>query len=266
MCNKQLVMFPSTKQCLRKETNGSYSSAVIGILVLFTLIIFVAYLGVIAFESFSINSNNGYLDVNVDPLYSLEFNNAEKNLEEIIVAKPGHTEPVDQVVYDPEHYFAEPGQIEFVESSFESDLPICMSLEYGAEQWVIIKVLGGYTPTITNYYGHDGYGLMTLKDAHGNIVFNDCVPGMFVGWIMDDYSVVECEGTLCDMCWVYYNFTLDPYACENWVCLDSSYDVDGNLHPCKFYTFEYDTHWKGCEFDKILAHANACPGIPYSRY
>ena len=260
-------MFLSTKPCLHKETKGSYSSAVIGILVITTLIIFVAYLGVVAFENFYVNSTSRVLDTNVDPLYSLGFNNAENPLEEIIKAKLGHTEPIDQIIYDPEHYFAEPGKIEFVEDSFTSDLPICMDLEYGAQQWVVIRVLGGYLPETTNYYGYDGYyRLMTLRDANGNVVYNDCIQGMFVGWLLDDYTVIECEGTMCDMCWVYYNFTLDPYACENWVCLDSSYDVYGNLQPCKYYTFEFDTHWKGCEFDKILAHVLTCPGIPYSRY
>jgi hypothetical protein len=268
MCNLHLVMFSNTKPRLQKETKGSYSSAVIGILVIATLIIFVAYLGVIAFEIFPVKSPNRVLDTNVDPLYSLEFNYAENSLEGVIKAKPDHNEPVDQIVYNPDKHYAEPGKIEWFNDSFSSDgedLPICMDLDFGAKQWVVIRVLGGYTPTKTNYYGINAYGLMYLKDACGKIVFNDCVPGMFVGWVLNDYSVVECEGTMCDMCWVYYNFTLDPYACENWVCLDSSYDVDGNLQPCKYYTIEYDTHWKGCEFDKILAHVLTCPGILYSR-
>lgn len=257
-------MFPNTKPCLHKETNGSYSSAVIGIL---ALAIFVSFtLGAVAIENFAVNSNPRDLYTDIDSLYSLDFNKAEDSLDEIIKANPGHTEPVDQTVYDLEHYTVEPGKIEFVESSFNSDLPICMDLEYGAKQWVVLKVLGGYLPETKDYFGYGQYyGLMTLKDACGNTVYNDCVPGMFVGWLLDDYTEVKCEGTMCETCWVYYNFTLDPYACDNWVCLDSSYDPDGTLHPCKYYTFEYETHWKGCEFDYILAHVSTCPGIPYSR-
>jgi len=248
---------------------GSYSYIVIGILVFSTLAIFVgSTLGVVVFDNLSENSDKSALPISVEPLYTLECNKPEKILDTAIEAESGcRDEPVDQVVYNPKLHYVEVGEIKFVEDSFVDDLPICMSIDYGSEQWVVIGVKGGYTPTLKNYFGnpaYSAYGLMYLKDADGNIVFNDCNPGMFVGWLLDSYTTILCPDDP-DCCWTYYNFTLNPELCMNWVCLDSSYDLDGQFHEDKFYMIEYDTHWKGCEFDKILAHVNRVPGIPYSR-
>jgi hypothetical protein len=246
---------------------GSYY-AVIGILLFSTLAIFVgSTLGVIAFDDFSENSNKSALPIKAEPLYMLEYDKPENILDTVINAKPGcPDESVDQTVYNPKHHYVEMGEIKFVEDSFVDDLPICMSIEYGMDQWVIIGVKGGYTPTLKNYLGnpaYSAYGLMYLKDADGNIVFNDCNPGMFVGWLLDSYTEILCPDD--DCCWTYYNFTLNPELCMNWVCLDSSYDLDQQFHEEKYYTIEYDTHWKGCEFDFILAHVNRVPGIPNTR-
>jgi len=259
----------NTKPRLHKETIGSYSYAVIGILLFSTLAIFVgSTLGVIAFDDLSENSNTSALPISVESQYMLECNKPEDILDAVINAKPGcPEESVDQTVYNPDDYFVEMGEIKFVEDSFVGDLPICMDVEYGMDQWVVIGVKGGYTPTLMNYLGnpdYSAYGLMYLRDADGNIVYNDCNPGMFVGWLLDSYTEILCPDDN-DCCWTYYNFTLNPEACMNWVCLDSSYDLDGQFHEEKYYTIEYDTHWKGCEFDYILAHVNRVPGIPDTR-
>lgn len=260
----------NTKPSLQKETTGSYSYAVIGILVFSILAIFVgSTLGVIAFDNLSENSNRSALPIKAEPLYMLECNKPENILDTVIKAEPGgRDESVYQKFNNPEQHFVVMGEMEFVTDSFSddpADLPICMSVEYGMEQWVVIKVLGGYTPAYGNYFGYSAYGLMTLTNPDGTTVYNHCIPGMFVGWLLDDYSIVDCVGTECDMCWVYYNFTLNSELCDNWLCLDSSYDLDGQFHEDKYYLIEYDTHWQGCEFDKILAHINCVPLIPNSR-
>jgi hypothetical protein len=256
------------------NSNKSHYMIIAGILVISILSIFVAFaLGVENTNNFSNNSDRSVRSTNLESLYMLECNKSESILDKIIKSKPDRDDvPVDQTVYNPEKQYVEMGAIEFETDSFNEnpdDLPICMSLAYGAKQWVVIKVKGGYEPATKSYYGYDGYyGLMYLKDKNGNIVYNECHPGMFVGWLMDSYQIIDgCqEGTSeCDACWVYYNFTLNPEACMNWICLDSSYELDGDKCLCKYYKIEYDTHWKGCEFDKILAHENRVPGIPNSR-
>ena len=263
-------MFPSTKPSLQKETNGSYSYAVIGILLFSTLAIFVgSTLGVIAFDNLSENSNRSALPISVESLYMLECNKPENILDTVIKAETdGRDESVYQEFYNPEHHFVEMGEMEFVTDSFSddpADLPICMSVEYGMEQWVVIKVKGGYLPALDNFFGYSAYGLMTLTYPDGTRVYNDCYPGMFVGWLLDSYTVLDCVGTECDTCWDYYNFSLAPDLCNNWLCLDSSYDLDGQFHDEKYYLIEYDTHWQGCEFDKILAHIYRVPVTPNSR-
>lgn len=253
----------NTKPSLQKETIGSYSYAVIGILVFSTLSIFVgSTLGVIVFDDFSENSDRSALPISVEEQYMLECNKPEDILDTVINAKPGCLdESVDQTVYNPELYYVEMGEIKFVDDSFESPLPICMDGVYGTGQWVIIGVKGGYTPNLIN----DAYGVMTLRDAAGNPVGNDCYPGMWVGWSLGSVEPILCPEGEEDCCWTYYNFTLNPEFCDNWACLDSSTDLDKQFHEEKYYTFEYETHWKGCEFDYILAHVNRVPEIPNSR-
>jgi len=263
----------NTKPRLQKETMGSYSYAVIGILLFSTLTIFVGSTsGVIAFDNLSENSNRSALPISVEEQYMLECNKPEDILDTVIKAKPDCLdESVYQFIQNPEEHFVEEGVIEFVTDSFSddpADLPICMSVEYGLEQWVILRVYGGYLPATRDFYGYEGYGLMTLRDADGNTVYNDCYPGMFVGWLLDDYEIIDCVGTECETCWVSYNFTLAPDLCYNWLCLDSSYDTSGVKYCDKYYMIDYITHWQGCEFDKILAHVNRVPEplTPDKRY
>ncbi|MFX1364634.1 MAG: hypothetical protein ACFFCE_12435 [Promethearchaeota archaeon] len=257
-------MFPNTKPCLDKETNDSYSRAVIGILVFSTLLVFMV-MGVTAFNDFSEHSNRSILPMNSESTSVLEFNNAENIDDQVIKAKPSHYEPAYQTVREDIVYYAEPGSITFVEDNFESDLPICFDMEYGADKWVVIKVCGGYDPRLQLYPGYGYYyGLMILRDADGKIVMNG---NMYVGWLLDSYTDVSDQyrkpGCICCQCCVWYNFTIDPYACNNWVCLDSSYQLhdkgEPTLNEDKFYTIEYKTHWFGCEFDKMLAHINCVP-------
>ena len=259
-------MFQYRKPCLCKETNDSYSRAVIGILVFLTLLVFVvSILGVTAFNQFSANYNRSILPMNSNSSSMLGCDSAESVKDNLIKANPSCFKPAYQLVCDPEHYYAEAGDIRFVEDNFASDLPICFDMTYGADKWVVIRVKGGYTPRLQHYAGYgDYYGLMTLYDADHHIVFNDCNPNMYVGWLLDSYTDVSDQyrspDCLCSCCWVWYNFTLDPYACDNWVCLDSSYQLgEEGPNPDKYYTFEFNTHWTGCAFDKMLAHIYCVP-------
>ena len=252
----------NTKPRLHKETTGSYSYAVIGILLFSTLSIFVgSTLGVIAFDDFSENSNRSALPISVESQYMLECDKPENILDTVINANPGCLdESVDQIVDNPEHFTVEMGEIKFVADSFESPLPICMDEEYGTGQWVIIGVKGGYEPLLKNSV----YGIMTIRDQDGVKAGNDC-NSMWVGWSLGSYEEILCPENEEDCCWTYYNFTINPEICNNWVCLDSSYDLDGQFHEEKYYTIDYNTHWKGCDFDYILAHVNRVPGIPNTR-
>ncbi len=162
----------NTKPRLQKETIGSYSFAVIGILLFSTLAIFVgSTLGVIAFDHLSENSNISALPISVESQYMLECNKPEDILDTVIKAKPGLDESVYQYVQNPKHHLVEEGVIEFVKDSFVDDLPICMSVEYGMDQWVVLRVKGGYLPELQDYLGnplYSAYGLMTLTDKFGN--------------------------------------------------------------------------------------------------
>lgn len=175
---------------------------------------------------------------------------------------------IDHRIDDPEDYYVEPGAIEFVEDNIESDLPICVYPEWGEDKWVVFKVKGGYQPWPKYWFsGYGEYsGFMTITDKDGNIIYNEGHPGMFVGWflVLDDYWT---EWEKCNT-WTYYNFTFDPWACDNWIVLESSYKLTDPvvLQPDKYYKIHYDTHWKACQFDYILAHEKSCPKIPNSRF
>ena len=90
---------------------------------------------------------------------------------------------------------------------------------------------------------------------------------MWVGWNLQiENEWRDCSSSPCEACWYYYNLTFDPYQCNNWICLDSSSDPDGNhVQTDKFADLYLDINWKGCDFDYILAHENQVPGVPNSR-
>jgi hypothetical protein len=254
------------------NSNKVYSIIVAGILVSSIITIFVAFaLGVDGNNNFSDNSNRSVRPMSTEPLYLLETNKSEKILDKVIKAKTGHDDvSVDQTVYNLDHHYVEPGEIQFVDDNFDEDFPVCVTPDWGDDKWVVVRVRGGYVPEKQSYYGYPGeyYGLFIITDECGNIIYNPCnTPRMYVGWFLDE--IVDewtCSGTMCEECWVYYNFTITGHICDNWICLDSSYDPDsGHFQSDKYVLVEYDIHWKGCEFDYILAHENRVPGIPNSR-
>jgi hypothetical protein len=254
------------------DSNKWYSMIIAGILVTSVLVIFVAFaLGVNGTNNFSDNSDRSLQPIGPEDLYISGTNKSENFLDEVIKAKTGHGDVLgDQTVYNPDHHYVEPGEIEFVDDNFDDDFPVCVTPDWGDDKWVVVRVRGGYVPEKKSYYGYPGqyYGLFIITDKDGNIIWNPCPPpNMYVGWFLEDiYDSWTCEGSVCDACWVYYNFTINGHICDNWICLDSSYDPDGgNKQSEKYVLVEYDIHWKGCEFDYMLAHENRVPGIPNSR-
>jgi hypothetical protein len=237
-----------------------------GILILVIAAIFLAIaLGIVGKMSIS---TKFIQDQGNQNLWFLNNNNSDEELRNADLPKTGRDDVlVDQHIDDPDHHYVEMGTIDLVDDSFDDDFPICVTPNWGDDQWVVIRVKGGYEPALQNYPGYgDYYGMFTITDKNHNIIMNPC-QGMYVGWFLSDYDSWTCTGdSFCDHCYVYYNFTLDPHACENWICLDSSYDLDGNLCEDKYVLVEYDTHWKGCNFDYILAHENHVLRIPNSRF
>jgi hypothetical protein len=161
---------------------------------------------------------------------------------------------VDQEIHDT-GYTVEPGTIELVADNIPDELPICISPCWAADKWVAFKVLGGYEFKA---------GMLTISQ-YDKTVWNPCINGMYVGYgleLIENYRL--CDG-VCSGCYEIWNFTFNT-DCDNWICLDSSYDPDGgHYQEHKDVTFTYDTTWTGCDFDYILAHERHVPRIPNSR-
>ena len=177
-------------------------------------------------------------------------NNNEQDL--VLKINPGDDDvPLGQEIWDNDHDVV-PGSIELFADNIPNDLPLKITPEWGADKWIVLKVRGGYDPDMTgtwmiNFYQYD------------LLVWNPCFP-MYVGWGLikvDEWMLEDCE-----CCAVYYNFTFDM-SCDNWICLDSSWDPDGgNYQKHKNVDIQLKTHWTGCEFDYILAHKNQIPEDP----
>lgn len=241
------------------DSNKRYPYIIAGILVLSVLPIFVAFaLGV---GDYKIFSDKGVPPVIAGMPIILENNNSEDLSENIPKTSPGNGDvSVDQGILDEDHT-VEPGQIILDEDNIPDELPICITPSWGEDKWVVFKVLGGYTP-------QEFFGMLKISQQ-GTKFLNPCDLGMWVGWglvVTDSWE--ECPangGDPCDACWVYYNVSFDT-DCDNYICLDSSYDPNGDQYQKnKDVTFTYDTLWYGCEFGYIPAHENHNPGISNSR-
>ena len=206
----------------------------------------------------------------------MENSNSEDLLFELPKTSPDFGDvPVDKecVVDD---LLVEKGSITPIYDNIPDELPICLTPAWAADKFMLVSVIGGYEPidgTYITVIGKDG------------VVYNDCIPGMWVGWKTIWTDVTNCgdlpdvlgEGYQLQCCEKIWKLTLDT-SCNNWVCLDSSYypaipdcctlgEVDGNgdllpeLIPGKDITIEINTKWQGCtdeeqQFYIILAHKN----------
>ena len=209
---------------------------------------------------------------------NMENSNSEDLLFELPKTSPGFGDvPVDKecVVDD---LLVEQGSITPIYDNIPAELPICLDPAWAADKFMLVSVIGGYTPI-------DGT-MITVSDKDGK-VWNDCIPGMWVGWSVEWEDVTNCGNLPVELgeyplqcCEKIWKLTLNT-DCNNWVCLDSSYypiiegcctlgDFDGagnlisennGLIPGKEITIEFNTKWQGCtdeeqQFYIILAHKN----------
>jgi len=251
-CYKHLVMFQSTKPCLCKETNGSYSNAVMGILIItITLSMGLSVLGVWA------NALDGSQEDSFDlPLIP------EKSVEDIIsqevsldpMVSEGQSSEVteeasvglcDESV--PESGYL--GRFDTVPGTLEIDyartflpegpLPLCIDNAWLSDYYMTVVSVGGYSPE---------WGAVYLDQLKGDECFEGIICANFDEVVLDD----------CPCTTEYYvTFTVqDP------ICLDSNHlpvgfdqsrTLDKEVDVC------FSSMWKGCHLDTqkfmvILAH------------
>ena len=151
--------------------------------------------------------------------------------------------PVDQDYWDLGHTVST-GYVQYLSDNIPNELPICLKPSDATDWWVAFEVRGGYIP--------DGVQWMWVHQG-GLLVENPC-NGMTVGWklqIMDEYWLDDCW-----CCTKIYNFSIDT-SCNNSVCLESTSCPDSTqVQKEKLVDILFDTHWKGCDFDYILANKN----------
>ena len=246
-------MFKSTKPCLCEETNGSYSNAVIGILIItIALSMGLSVLGV------WVNALDGSQEFTFD----LPFIPEKKSVKDIISqedSSEGQTsesqfrevseeacvgecdEPVPESGYLG-CFDTVPGTLEIVEDATylpEGPLPLCIDNDYLANYYMTVVSVGGYSPN---------WGAIFLNQMKGD----EC----FEGVIYADFEEIDLDGCPCT---VEYFITF--YVCEP-ICLDSNHLPEGfdqDVYLDKWVEVCFATEWEGChldtqEFMVILAH------------
>jgi hypothetical protein len=248
-------MFKRTKPCLCKETNGSYSSAVIGILIItITLSMGLSVLGV------WVNA----LDGSQEDTFDLPFIPEKKSVEdtfsqdrssEIKISGGQSSEVSDEALVGlcdgpvPEsgsigRFDTEPGtlEIDYALSNLPSGneiLPLCIDDAYLSQYFMTVVSVGGYSPV---------WGAIFVNQLKGEGCFEGVINANFVERVLDD-----CPGTVS----YYIYFTVDePFG------LDSNHlpvGFDQSVILEKWVDVCFATKWKGCElvtqeFMVILAH------------
>jgi len=248
-------MLPSTKPSLHKETMGSYSSAVIGIIVVtLAITIGLSVLGV------WVNANNG---IPKDD-FALPFIPEKNPLSEIFsqeIMKNSHFGEIDSEVLDgalkglcdgsaPESGSCGPfdtvrGELKVVDSklpSMDDKLPLCITNEWLLEQgyYVTVKSVGGYMPECVK---------ITVDQNKDNVI---------EGYIYGRWTVLpKPDGECCST--TYYKFTF--YVCKP-ICLDSNHlplGIEPDKTLGKEVFVDWESKWSGCELDfqefmVMLAH------------
>jgi len=255
MCYKHLVMFKSTKPCLCKETNGSYSNAVIGILIItVTLSMGLSVLGVWA----------NALDGTQEDSFDLPFIPEKKSLEDIISQETSSenkfsegesgevsVEALMGLCDVPVPECGEVGQFDTVPGTLEINeaasvlpvgpLPLCINNDYLDDYFVIVESLGGYKPL---------WGKIYIDQMKGGICYE--------GKLIAKFTEITTDGCPCIVTYNVTFTTTDP------ICLDSNH-VPLNIDPDqtqilgKWVDVEFKSEWMGCQDDYqkfmvILAH------------
>ena len=138
----------------------------------------------------------------------------------------------------------EQGSITEIENTIDTsiELPLCdLHVDITKDWYVIYKVVGGYEPINGTWY----------FSQKGEIVYNDLIPGMYVGyniiWTDMGHSTENC-------CTHYWKLTFGT-ACNNWACIDSNQypagavpvDPDCTTIPGKEVWLNVSSLWSGCE-------------------
>lgn len=235
-------MFQSTKPCLCKETNGSYSNAVIGILVIVVLVIITA----------SILGCGGYIVNKKDFNFPIDLGLNQDNIRNKnvvpIAQRRDFTADTDL------------GTIDIYNYNLPTTVPVCIDDDTVADWLIQVNVTGGYIP-------YDGYvKLYQYKEGFCEIGKIKLV------WTPDE--------TGC--CWQTYNVTFDVIGCihvdsnhfpwrddaNGWFLDPKAPNADYTLG--KEVTLKLVTKWKGCDdeyqkFEIILAHLKFISGAPNSQ-
>ena len=248
-------MFKSTKPCLCKETNGSYSNAVIGILIItITLSMGLSVLGV------WVNA----LDGSQEDSFDLPFIPEKKSVEDIIsqeisseiqISGDRSSEVSDGAFMGlcdgPVPESGSIGRFDTVPGTLEIDyansnlptadeiLPLCIDDAYLSQYYMNVVSIGGYSPV---------WGAIIINQLKGEDCFEGVINANFRETILDD-----CPGTV-----NYYVY----FTVENPIGLDSNHlpvGFDQSVILEKWVDVCFATKWKGCElpnqeFMVILAH------------
>ena len=243
-----MVMFPSTKKCLDIETNGSYSTTVIGILIIaVTVSIGLSMFGVWA------NAFNGSQNDDFDLPFIPENPLKDMNSPEIsVVSTDMSSEVPDEawlVIHDesvPEggclgRFDTVPGQL-YTENEVlpTGPLPLCINNAWLSDYSLDVVSIGGYSPVCGSVI------LDQLKDD-----------GCFTGKIKANFD----DGTVvpgCPCAVVYHvTFTVDCPICLDSNHLPQGFDQTKTLD--KEVDVSYCSIWEGCHLDTqqfmvILTH------------
>jgi len=246
-------MFKSTKPCLCKETNGSYSNAVMGILIItISLSMGLSVLGV------WVNA----LDGSQEDTFDLPFIPEKKSVEdkisqeissEIQISEGQSSEVSGEALMGlcdepvPESGYA--GRFDTVPGTLDiswdrtylpvGPLPLCIDNDYLADYYMTVVSVGGYTPE---------WGAIFVNQLKGEECFEGIINVNFDEFIIDD-----CPGTV----GYFLTFFVDePFGLDS-NHLPEGFDQSQILD--KWVDVCFASEWKGCElqtqkFMVILAH------------
>ncbi|MHA2288429.1 MAG: hypothetical protein ACXABG_06545 [Promethearchaeota archaeon] len=254
-------MFQRTKPCLFKETNGSYSNAVIGILIItISLSMGLSVLGVSAnvFNGFQEDNfelplipENKYSEESSDDLskgIKMSSNIPEDNFSEAYISGASDVSVPEKGVFGP--FDTVPGTIEiFAQNLPEEPLPLKITDEYLDDYWVVVGTYGGYSWI-------DGY--IKVMQAKSDETIWDNIVG---------YIEITATEILGPHGWTTYNLTFTVVG-DHPIILDSNHPpvsplgdfwVFGPDNLDKWVWFKVSTTWEGCrlpeqQFMVILAH------------
>ena len=245
-------MFQSTKPCLCKETNGSYSNAVMGILIItITVSVGLSVLGVWVnvfdgsqedtFDLPLIPEKKSVEDIISQEISSEVFISEDQSSEDSGGAFLGLCdEPVPESGYVGQ-FDTVPGTLTIISENLPTEpLPLCIDNAYLADFSIVVESIGGYSPV---------WGAIFVNQLKGD----ECFEGIINANFAEILGPEECP----DIVYYEITFTVDePFGLDSNhlpVGFDQSVILDKWVEVC------FATEWKGCELDTqkfmvILAH------------